>query len=149
MEPERIGTIGIPVPSTDLRILDDMGKEVPMGEAGEICAKGPQVMKGYWQRPDETDNVFINGYLKTGDIGFIDSDGFFKIVDRKKEMINVSGFNVYPNEIENVISGHPKVLEVGAIGVNDEKSTEKVKVFIVKRMNHLPSRRSSLIARKT
>jgi len=130
---ERIGTIGLPVPSTEIKILDDMGNEVPIGEPGEICAKGPQIMKGYWQRPDETDNVFFKGYLKTGDIGFMDADGFFKIVDRKKEMINVSGFNVYPNEIENVISGHPKVLEVGAIGVNDEKSTEKVKVFIVKK----------------
>lgn len=130
---ERMGTIGLPLPSTEIKILDDMGNEVPMGEAGEICAKGPQVMKGYWQRPDETENVFYKGYLKTGDIGFMDADGFFKIVDRKKEMINVSGFNVYPNEIENVISGHPKVLEVGAIGVFDDKSTEKVKVFIVKK----------------
>ncbi len=130
---ERIGTIGLPVPSTEIRILDEMGKEVPVGEAGEICAKGPQVMKGYWERPDETENVFIREWFKTGDIGFINEDGFVKIVDRKKEMINVSGFNVFPNEIENVISAHPKVLEVGAIGINDPKSTEKVKVFIVKK----------------
>jgi long-chain acyl-CoA synthetase len=130
---ERIGTIGLPVPSTEIRILDEEGKEVPVGEAGEICAKGPQVMKGYWEKPDETENVFIKGYFKTGDIGFINTDGFVKIVDRKKEMINVSGFNVFPNEIENVISAHPKVLEVGAIGINDPKSTEKVKVFIVKK----------------
>lgn len=130
---ERIGTIGLPVPSTELKILDDMGKEVPVGEAGEICAKGPQVMKGYWEKSDETKNVFINEYFKTGDIGFINEDGFAKIVDRKKEMINVSGFNVFPNEIENVISAHEKVLEVGAIGISDPKSTEKVKVFIVKK----------------
>jgi long-chain acyl-CoA synthetase len=130
---ERLGTIGLPAPSTEIRILDEMGKEVPVGEAGEICAKGPQVMKGYWEKPEETENVFIKGYFKTGDIGFIDEDGFVKIVDRKKEMINVSGFNVFPNEIENVISAHEKVLEVGAIGINDPKSTEKVKVFIVKK----------------
>lgn len=130
---ERIGTIGLPVPSTEIRILDEEGKELPVGEAGEICAKGPQVMKGYWEKPDETENIFIKGYFKTGDIGFINEDGFVKIVDRKKEMINVSGFNVFPNEIENVISAHPKVLEVGAIGINDPKSTEKVKVFIVKK----------------
>jgi long-chain acyl-CoA synthetase len=134
---ERIGTIGLPLPSTEIRILDEVGKEVPIGEPGEICAKGPQVMKGYWEKPDETENVFINEYFKTGDIGFINEDGFVKIVDRKKEMINVSGFNVFPNEIENVISGHPKVLEVGAIGINDPKSTEKVKVFIVKKDDSL------------
>lgn len=130
---ERIGTIGLPLPSTEIRILDEEGKEVPVGENGEICAKGPQVMKGYWEKKEETDNVFINGYFKTGDIGFINEDGFVKIVDRKKEMILVSGFNVYPNEVENVISSHPKVLEVGAIGISDPKSTEKVKVFIVKK----------------
>jgi long-chain acyl-CoA synthetase len=130
---ERIGTIGLPLPSTEIKILDEMGKELPVGEAGEICAKGPQVMKGYWENQEETDNVFIKGYFKTGDIGFIDEDGFIKIVDRKKEMINVSGFNVFPNEIENVISSHEKVLEVGAIGVLDPRSTEKVKVFIVKK----------------
>ena len=130
---ERIGTIGMPVPSTEIKILDDMGKEVPVGESGEICAKGPQVMKGYWEKPEETDNVFQNGYFKTGDIGFINEDGYVKIVDRKKEMINVSGFNVFPNEVENVISAHDKVLEVGAIGITDPKSTEKVKVFIVKK----------------
>jgi long-chain acyl-CoA synthetase len=130
---ERIGSIGLPLPSTEIRIMDEVGKEMPLGEAGEICAKGPQVMKGYWERPEETDNVFINGYLKTGDIGFVDKDGYGKIVDRKKEMINVSGFNVFPNEVENVIAEHEKVLEVGAIGISDPKSTEKVKVFIVKK----------------
>jgi len=129
---ERIGTIGLPLPSTELIILDDEGNEMPLGEPGEICARGPQVMKGYWEKPEETKQVFINGYFKTGDIGVLDEDGFFKIVDRKKEMINVSGFNVYPNEIENVIASHPKVAEVGAIGIPDEKSTEVVKVFIVR-----------------
>jgi long-chain acyl-CoA synthetase len=130
---ERIGFIGLPAPSTEMVILDDEGNEMPLGEPGEICAKGPQVMKGYWNRPEETDMVFFNGYFKTGDVGVMDETGFFKIVDRKKEMINVSGFNVYPNEIENVIASHPKVLEVGAIGIPDEKSTEVVKVFIVKK----------------
>ncbi len=130
---ERIGTIGLPVPSTEIVIMDDEGHEVPVGTPGEICAKGPQVMKGYWEKPEETGLVFYNGYFKTGDIGFIDEDGFVKIVDRKKEMINVSGFNVYPNDVENVISAHEKVLEVGAIGVSDPRSTEKVKVFIVKK----------------
>lgn len=130
---ERMGTIGLPLPSTDIKILDDMGEEVAIGESGEICAKGPQVMKGYWENQQETENVFINGYFKTGDIGIINEDGFVKIIDRKKEMINVSGFNVFPNEIENVISSHDKVLEVGAIGISDPKSVEKVKVFIVKK----------------
>ena len=108
---EQIGTIGLPLPSTEIRIMDDNGKEVAVGEPGEICAKAPQVMKGYWENPTETENVFMNGYLKTGDIGIIREDGFVKIVDRKKEMINVSGFNVFPNEIENVISSHEKVLK--------------------------------------
>jgi len=130
---ERIGTIGLPVPSTEIKIMDEMGKEMPTGESGEIWAKGPQVMKGYWEKPEETENVFQNGYFKTGDIGVINEDGYVKIVDRKKEMINVSGFNVFPNEIENVISAHEKVLEVGAIGISDPRSTEKVKVFIVKK----------------
>ncbi len=134
---ERIGTIGLPLPSTEIRLLDEEGKEVPLGQNGEICAKGPQVMKGYWEKPEETANVFMNGYLKTGDIGFINEDGFVKIVDRKKEMILVSGFNVYPNDVENVISSHPKVLEVGAIGISDPKSTEKVKVFVVKKDDSL------------
>lgn len=134
---EKIGTIGLPAPSTEMTILDDDGNEMPLGEPGEICAKGPQVMHGYWQKDDETESAFINGYFRTGDIGVMDEDGFFKIVDRKKEMINVSGFNVYPNEIENVIAGHPKVLEVGVIGVPDEKSTEIVKAFIVKKDDSL------------
>lgn len=133
----RIGTIGVPAPSTELKLLDDDGNEVAAGERGEICAKGPQVMKGYWQRQEETDEVFINGWLRTGDIGMMDDDGFFRIVDRKKEMILVSGFNVYPNDVENVIASHPKVFELGAVGVPDSKSNEAVKVFIVKKDDRL------------
>ncbi len=129
----RVGYIGLPVPETEVVILDDDGNEVPVGKPGEICAKGPQVMKGYWNNPEETEKVFINGYFKTGDIGIINEDGFIKIVDRKKEMILVSGFNVYPNEVEETVALNSKVLEVGAIGVPDAKSTEAVKVFVVKR----------------
>jgi long-chain acyl-CoA synthetase len=128
------GSIGIPVPSTFVSIRDDAGDEVPIGEAGEICAKGPQVMVGYWNRPDETARVMTaDGYFRTGDIGVMGPDGYIKIVDRKKDMILVSGFNVYPNEIEEVIAGHPGVLECAVIGVPDEKSGEAVKAFIVKR----------------
>jgi long-chain acyl-CoA synthetase len=128
------GSIGIPVPSTYLSIRDDAGNEVPLGEAGEICAKGPQVMAGYWNRPDETARVMTaDGYFRTGDIGVMAGDGYIKIVDRKKDMILVSGFNVYPNEIEEVIAGHPGVLECAVIGVPDEKSGEAVKAFIVKK----------------
>ncbi|MEM8965625.1 MAG: AMP-binding protein [Bacteroidota bacterium] len=131
---ERIGTIGIPLPSTQLIIANDNEEEVPIGEPGEIYAKGPQVMDGYWNRPNETKEVFTqDGWFKTGDIGVMDEDGFIRIVDRKKEMINVSGFNVYPNEIEDVVSGHDKVLEVGAIGVPDDRSTEVVKICVVKK----------------
>jgi long-chain acyl-CoA synthetase len=128
------GTIGLPVPSTYLSIRDDDGNEVPLGEPGEICAKGPQVMAGYWNRPDETANVMTaDGYFRTGDIGVMDAQGYTKIVDRKKDMILVSGFNVYPNEIEEVIAGHPGVLECAVIGVEDSRSGEAVKAFIVKK----------------
>lgn len=126
------GFIGMPIPSTEIVILDDDGKELPMGERGELCARGPQVFPGYWNRPEETDNCFFEDWFKTGDIAVMNEAGFFKIVDRKKEMILVSGFNVYPNEIEDCIALHDKVLEVGAIGVPDAKSTEAVKVYIVK-----------------
>ena len=127
------GTIGLPVPSTYISIRDDEGNEVPIGEAGEICGKGPQVMSGYWNRPDETARVMTNdGFFRTGDIGVMSADGFTKIVDRKKDMIIVSGFNVYPNEVEAVISSHPGVLECAAIGVPDPKSIEAVKVFVVR-----------------
>jgi len=128
------GSIGIPVPSTWISIRDDDGKEVPLGEPGEICAKGPQVMAGYWNRPDETAKVMTaDGYFRTGDIGVMDASGYTKIVDRKKDMILVSGFNVYPNEIEEVIAGHPGVLECAVIGVADDKSGEAVKAFVVKK----------------
>lgn len=130
---ERIGTIGMPMPSTELKCIDEEGNEVKIGEPGEIVAKGPQVMPGYWKREDETAKAFIDGWFKTGDIGIEDEDGFFSIVDRKKDMINVSGFNVYPNEIEDVIAQHPKVLEVAAIGVPNEHSNEVVKIFVVKK----------------
>jgi long-chain acyl-CoA synthetase len=132
---DRIGTIGIPVPNTDVKVIDDNGKDLPTGEKGELCIKGPQVMKGYWNRPDETAKVMDGDWFKTGDIAVIDEDGFIKIVDRKKEMILVSGFNVYPNEVENAIAMHPKVLETGVIGMPDEKTTEKVVAYIVPKDN--------------
>lgn len=130
---ERIGTIGLPLPSTLLKCVDEEGNEVKKGEPGEIVAKGPQVMPGYWNRAEETEKAFIDGWFKTGDIGIEDVDGFFSIVDRKKDMINVSGFNVYPNEIEDAVAQHPKVLEVAAIGVPNEHSNEVVKIFVVKK----------------
>jgi long-chain acyl-CoA synthetase len=126
------GTIGLPMPSTEVAIFDDDGKQLGQGERGEICARGPQVMSGYW-RKDNEGVFFPGGWFKTGDIGIMDPEGFFKIVDRKKDMIKVSGFNVFPNEIENVIASNPKVLEVAAIGVPDVKSGEVIKVFIVKK----------------
>ena len=128
------GTIGVPVPSTWISIRDDDGNELPLGTAGEICAKGPQVMTGYWERPDETAKVMTSdGYFRTGDIGIMDDSGFIKIVDRKKDMILVSGFNVYPNEVEDVIASHPGVLECAAVGVPDAKTSEAVKAFVVKK----------------
>jgi long-chain acyl-CoA synthetase len=128
------GSIGLPVPSTYLSIRDDDGNEVALGQPGEICAKGPQVMAGYWNRPDETANVMTpDGYFRTGDIGVMTADGYTKIVDRKKDMILVSGFNVYPNEIEEVIASHPGVLECAVIGVTDARSGEAVKAFVVKK----------------
>ena len=128
------GTIGIPVPSTWISIRDDDGNEVPIGQPGEICAKGPQVMAGYWNRPEETAKVMTaDGYFRTGDIGVMDEKGYSKIVDRKKDMILVSGFNVYPNEIEEVIVSHPGVLECAVIGVPDSGSGEAVKAFVVKK----------------
>ena len=128
------GSIGIPIPSTDLSIRDDDGNEVPLGQPGEICAKGPQVMAGYWNKPDETAKVMTSdGYFRTGDIGVMTPDGYTKIVDRKKDMILVSGFNVYPNEIEEVIASHPGVLECAVIGVEDARSGEAVKAFVVKK----------------
>lgn len=131
---EFTGKIGIPASSTDVILIDDDGNEMPIGERGEICVKGPQVMLGYQNRPEETAESFTdNGYLKTGDIGIMDEKGFIKIVDRKKDMILVSGFNVYPNEIEEAISEHPAVLECGAIGVPSDERGEDPKVFVVKK----------------
>ena len=128
------GSIGLPMPSTDLAIRDDDGRDVPQGERGEICIRGPQVMAGYWNRPDETAKVMTpDGFFKSGDIGVMDENGFFYIVDRKKDMILVSGFNVYPTEVEQVTNQHPGVLECAAVGVPDEKSGEVVKLYVVKR----------------
>lgn len=129
----RLGSIGLPVPSTLMRIVNEQGIELGAGQSGEIQIKGPQVMAGYYNRPEETMDTIKDGWLCTGDIGMMDADGFFSIVDRKKDMILVSGFNVYPNEIEEIISQHPKVLEVAAIGIPSEKSGEVVKVFIVRK----------------
>ncbi|MDI9222557.1 long-chain-fatty-acid--CoA ligase FadD [Pantoea sp. EA-12] len=127
------GSIGLPVPSTDVRIVDDEDNDVAPGEPGELCIRGPQVMVGYWQRPDATEEVLKNGWLHTGDVVTVDSEGFIRIVDRKKDMILVSGFNVYPNEIEDVLMQHPKVREAAAIGVPSDLSGEAVKVCIVKK----------------
>jgi Acyl-CoA synthetases (AMP-forming)/AMP-acid ligases II len=130
----RLGTVGIPVAGTAFKVIDDDGNELPVGERGELCIKGPQVMKGYWQQPEATAQTLdAQGWLKTGDIAVIDPDGFTRIVDRKKDMIIVSGFNVYPNEIEDVIMGHPQVANCAAIGVPDERSGEAVKLFVVPR----------------
>ncbi len=128
------GSIGLPVPSTSIVLRDDAGKDVPLGSPGEICIKGPQVMAGYWNRPEETAKVMTpDGYFMSGDIGVMDERGFIRIVDRKKDMILVSGFNVYPNEIEGVISTHPGVLECAAVGVPDKKSGEAVRLYVVKK----------------
>ncbi|NNG25645.1 long-chain-fatty-acid--CoA ligase [Telluria aromaticivorans] len=134
------GTIGLPLPSTEIRILDEAGNEVPFGTAGEIGVRGPQVMAGYWQRDDETAKVMTaSGFFKTGDIGIMDDKGYTRIVDRKKDMILVSGFNVYPNEIEGVVAAHPGVLEVACVGVPDKNSGEAVKLYIVRKDASLSS----------
>jgi len=131
---EFTGTIGLPVPSTEISIRDDDGNEVPLGQSGEICARGPQVMAGYWQRPEETAQVMTkDGFFRTGDIGVMDERGMVKIVDRKKDMVLVSGFNVYPNEVEDVLAMHPGVLECAVIGVPDTASGEAVKAYVVRR----------------
>jgi long-chain acyl-CoA synthetase len=131
---EYSGTIGMPLPSTEIAIRDDEGKDVPLGEPGEICIRGPQVMAGYWNHPDETAKVMLpDGFFKSGDIGVMDERGYVRIVDRKKDMILVSGFNVYPNELEGVVAMHPGVLEVAAVGVPDAHSGEAVKLFVVKK----------------
>ncbi len=131
---DRTGTIGIPVPSTDVKLIDENGAPVAVGNPGELCAKGPQVMQGYWNRPDETANILgPDGWLRTGDVAVMEPDGFFKIVDRKKDMILVSGFNVYPNEIEEVVAKIQSISEVAAVGVPDQHSGEVVKIFVVKK----------------
>ncbi|MGB4062265.1 MAG: long-chain-fatty-acid--CoA ligase [Azonexus sp.] len=128
------GSIGLPISSTEVSIRDDYGNEVPQGQVGEICIRGPQVMKGYWQRQEETDYVFYpDRFLRTGDVGYVDKKGFVFLVDRKKDMILVSGFNVYPNEVEEVVAMHPGVRDVAAIGVADENSGEAVKIFVVRK----------------
>jgi long-chain acyl-CoA synthetase len=131
---EYSGTIGLPLPSTEVSIRDDEGNEVPLGQPGEICIRGPQVMAGYWNRPDETAKVMTSdGFFRSGDVGFMNEQGFVKIVDRKKDMILVSGFNVYPNEIEDVVARLPGVFEVAAVGVPDQHSGEAVKLFVVRK----------------
>ncbi|MGZ3768897.1 MAG: AMP-binding protein [Bdellovibrio sp.] len=146
---DKVGTIGLPVPSTEIKLVDDNDNEVPMGESGELCCKGPQVMAGYWKRPDETEKVMKDGWLKTGDVAVADENGFFKIVDRKKDMILVSGFNVYPNEVEEAIATHPGVLEVAAIGIPDPHSGEAVKAIVVKKDPSLTAEQVIAHARET
>ncbi len=135
---EFTGSIGLPVPSTDIAIRDEGGRDLPLGESGEICVRGPQVMPGYWNQPSETAKVFdADGFLRTGDIGYINEQGYVFILDRKKDMILVSGFNVYPNEVEAVAMQHPDVLEAAAIGVPDEHSGEVVKLFVIRKNKRL------------
>jgi long-chain acyl-CoA synthetase len=136
--PEFNGMIGMPISSTECAIMNDEGEFLAMGQTGELVIRGPQVMRGYWQRPEETAKVLDgDGWLRTGDIAVMNEQGYFKIVDRKKDMILVSGFNVFPNEVEDVIAMHPKVLEVAAIGLPDDKSGEAVKVYIVRKDDSL------------
>ncbi|MBO0766930.1 MAG: long-chain-fatty-acid--CoA ligase, partial [Hyphomicrobiaceae bacterium] len=128
------GTVGLPVPSTEISIRDEEGRELPLGESGEICARGPQVMAGYWHRPDETAKVMTaDGFLRTGDLGIMDAEGHIKIIDRKKDMVLVSGFNVYPNEVEDVVASHPGVLECAVVGVPDAQAGEAVVLFVAKK----------------
>jgi len=138
LDQDYTGSIGLPIPSTDVSIRDDDGNELAAGEPGELCVKGPQVMAGYWNKPEENEKTFFpDGWLRTGDVAKMDDKGFFYIVDRKKDMILVSGFNVYPNEIEDVVAQHPKVMEAACVGVEDERTGEAVKVFVVKKDDSL------------
>src|SRR5690606_20595546 len=133
-KPEAIqaGTVGTPLPDTECKVIDDEGNALPVGEPGELCIRGPQVMKGYWQRPDATAEVLdAEGWLKSGDIAIIQSDGYIKIVDRKKDMINVSGFKVFPNEVEDVLMSHPDIIEAAVVGVADSDRNEQVIAFVV------------------
>jgi long-chain acyl-CoA synthetase len=145
----KVGTIGLPVSSTEVKLVSEEGAELGVGGVGELCIKGPQVMKGYWKRPDETEKVLKDGWLSTGDIATIDEEGFVKIVDRKKDMILVSGFNVYPNEVEDVLATHPGILEVAAVGIPDSNSGEAVKVVIVRKDPTLTSEAVIDFARKS
>jgi long-chain acyl-CoA synthetase len=139
-KPDWNGTVGVPLPSTDVSLRDDDNNEVDVGQPGELCVKGPQVMRGYWNKPEENARVFTpDGYLRTGDVAVQDERGYFRIVDRKKDMILVSGFNVYPNEIESVVASHPGVLECACVGVPDDKSGEAVKIFVVRKDAKLSS----------
>jgi long-chain acyl-CoA synthetase len=142
------GSVGLPVSSTDVSIRDDAGAELPVNGVGEICVFGPQVMRGYWNRPDETEKVMFGDWLRTGDIGRMDEKGFVYIEDRKKDMILVSGFNVYPNEVESVVSAHPGVLEVAAVAQADENSGEVVAVFVVKKDPNLSAEALIAFSRK-
>jgi long-chain acyl-CoA synthetase len=143
------GFIGVPIPSTEVEIKDDNNNTLPLGEVGEICIRGPQVMSGYYNRPEETEKVMTpDGFFKTGDLGFMNEEGFVKIVDRKKDMILVSGFNVYPNELEDVITGYSKVLECAAVGIPDEKSGEMVKIFVVKKDDSLTQEELMIFCRE-
>jgi long-chain acyl-CoA synthetase len=144
------GSIGLPIPSTDLSIRNDDGAELPQGEVGEICVRGPQVMAGYWKRPDETEKVMLpGGWLRTGDIGHVDKNGYVYIEDRKKDMILVSGFNVYPNEVESVVATHPGVLEAAAVAQPDEHSGEVVAVFVVPKVSTLTAEDVIVHAKKS
>ena len=132
------GTVGLPFPSTEIKVCDESGAELPLGEVGEVLVRGPQVMQGYWQQAEETANVLsADGWLKTGDMGFMDTQGRVKLTDRKKDMIVVSGFKVFPNEVEEAVITHPGVLEVAAIGVADERAGEAVMIVVVRRDNAL------------
>jgi long-chain acyl-CoA synthetase len=146
----KLGTVGLPVSSTEVAIRDDDGNDLAIGETGEICVRGPQVMQGYWQRPDETKLVLAeDGWLRTGDIGAFDAQGFLKILDRKKDMINVSGFKVFPNEVEDVVAQHPGVLEAAVIGVADPQTGQGVKLFVVKRDAALTAAEITAFARES
>jgi long-chain acyl-CoA synthetase len=138
----RVGSIGIPAPATDVRLVSEAGQDVPVGEPGEIWVRGPQVMQGYWQNEAETANVMQDGWFATGDIGVMDAEGFFRIVDRKKDMVLVSGFNVYPNEVEDVIAQMDAVLEVAVVGTPDDRTGEAVRAYVVANPEHASALRA-------
>ena len=142
------GSVGFPIASTDLRIVDDEGKPLPAGEIGELQAAGPQIMKGYFNRPEATKEAIVDGWLNTGDIGYMDKHGFFYITDRKKDMIIISGFNVYPNEIEDYLAYHPKIKELAVVGIPNKKSGEAVKAFVVKKDDSLTEKEVISYSRK-